>query len=73
MDIGGITVVNLYRARGDDGALDPLMRWPVPRRCVIAGDFNARHTSWQSTQNYGGGAAIADWALENNPKLDINY
>ncbi|KAM5344597.1 hypothetical protein ACJ41O_013132 [Fusarium nematophilum] len=61
--------LNFYRAPGEDSTLDPLMRWPIPRRCVIAGDFNARHTSWQSSQNHGRGAAIADWARENDLAL----
>ncbi|CVL08139.1 uncharacterized protein FMAN_14197 [Fusarium mangiferae] len=65
--INGLTVVNFYPERRD--ALGTLLRWPVPQRCLVAGDFNARHRSWQSGQTTERGQEIAGWASEND--LDL--
>ena len=65
----GITVVNVYRDPLDHCASQTLMDWPIPSQCVIAGDFNARHYTWQSGGSIGGGWAIAQWASNNNLQL----
>ena len=66
--VNNIVVVNFYRQPGSDNALDELLKWPIPSSCLIAGDFNAKHLTWQSglTSSQGRGTAIADWALEND-------
>ncbi|KAG7403623.1 putative AC transposase [Fusarium oxysporum f. sp. rapae] len=42
---------------------------PVPERCLVAGDFNARHHSWQTGQATNRGQEIADWVLEHELSL----
>ncbi|RBA08489.1 hypothetical protein FPRO05_14364, partial [Fusarium proliferatum] len=67
--INGLTVVNFYRQNDEKDALSTLLRWPVPERCLVAGDFNARHRSWQMGQTLDRGQEIASWASEND--LDL--
>ncbi|KAG7402595.1 putative RNA-directed DNA polymerase from transposon X-element [Fusarium oxysporum f. sp. rapae] len=69
LTINGMTIVNFYRQNDESDALNILIRWPVPERCLIAGDFNARHHTWQTGQATNRGREIADWALEND--LDL--
>ncbi|TVY74939.1 putative RNA-directed DNA polymerase from transposon BS [Fusarium oxysporum f. sp. cubense] len=67
--INGMTIVNFYRQNDERDALNTLLRWPVPERCLVAGDFNARHHSWQTGQATNRGQEIADWALEQELSL----
>ena len=69
LTINDTTLVNFYRQPNYDPALDLLLAWPVPGKCLIAGDFNARHHTWQSGLSQGRGDAIASWAEANN--LDL--
>src|SRR6478735_2615734 len=43
LTINGITIVNFYYQNNKSDALNILIRWPVPERCLIADDFNARY------------------------------
>ncbi|TXB98066.1 hypothetical protein FocTR4_00017206 [Fusarium oxysporum f. sp. cubense] len=61
--------LNFYRQNDERDALNTLLRWPVPERCLVAGDFNARHHSWQTGQATNRGQEIADWALEQELSL----
>ncbi|KAM4055483.1 endonuclease-reverse transcriptase domain-containing protein [Hirsutella rhossiliensis] len=67
--VNGVTVVNIYREPSFDAALDILFAWPIARQCIIAGDFNARHHSWQVGPSRGHGSSIATWASENDLSL----
>ncbi|KAL9570491.1 hypothetical protein ACKAV7_005379 [Fusarium commune] len=69
LTINGMTVVNFYRQNDERDALNTLLRWSVPERCLVAGDFNARHRSWQTGQTTNRGQEIAGWASEND--LDL--
>ncbi|TVY74677.1 putative RNA-directed DNA polymerase from transposon BS [Fusarium oxysporum f. sp. cubense] len=69
LTINGMTIVNFYRQNDESDALNILIRWPVPERCLIAGDCNARHHTWQTGQATNRGQEIADWASEND--LDL--
>ncbi|RKK89892.1 hypothetical protein BFJ68_g16603 [Fusarium oxysporum] len=69
LTINGMTIVNFYRQNDESDTLNTLIRWPVPERCLIAGDFNARHHTWQTGQATNRGQEIADWASEND--LDL--
>ncbi|PCD25847.1 hypothetical protein AU210_012281 [Fusarium oxysporum f. sp. radicis-cucumerinum] len=60
------TPVEFYRQNDDSDALNTLLLWPVPDRCLIAGDFNARHHTWQTSQATNRGQEIADWASRND-------
>jgi hypothetical protein len=50
LTINGIAIVNCYRQNDERDALNTLLRWPVAERCLVAGDFNARHRSRQTGQ-----------------------
>lgn len=69
LTVNGMTVVNFYRQNDERDALNTLLRWSVPERCLVAGDFNARHCSWQSGQATNRGQEIAGWASENDLEL----
>ncbi|TVY73798.1 putative RNA-directed DNA polymerase from transposon BS [Fusarium oxysporum f. sp. cubense] len=58
-----------FETHDEKDALNTLLRWPVPERCLVAGDFNARHHSWQTGQATNRGQEIADWTSENDLNL----
>ena len=68
--VNDITLVNVYRQPLYDGALDILLQWSAPDRCLVAGDFNAKHHSWQAgSRTEGRGQAVAEWATTNGLNL----
>ncbi|KAJ0128294.1 Uncharacterized protein HZ326_28607 [Fusarium oxysporum f. sp. albedinis] len=67
--INGMTIVNFYRQNDVHDALETLLQWPVPGRCLVAGDFNARHRSWQTGPTTNRGQEIAAWSSENDLNL----
>ncbi|OAQ58287.1 endonuclease/exonuclease/phosphatase [Purpureocillium lilacinum] len=69
LTINNTTIVNCYRQPDFDGALDILLAWSPPSRCLVAGDFNAKHYSWQTGRLDGRGDDIASWAAENRLSL----
>ncbi|KAF4467395.1 reverse transcriptase domain [Fusarium albosuccineum] len=69
LTINGMTIVNFYRQNDEHDALETLLQWPVPGRCLVAGDFNARHRSWQTNPTTNRGQEIAAWSSENNLNL----
>ncbi|KAM4067452.1 endonuclease-reverse transcriptase domain-containing protein [Hirsutella rhossiliensis] len=69
LTINNITVVNFYRQPHYDEALEMLLQWTTPGRCLVAGDFNAKHSSWQTGRLDGRGDDIAFWASENGLSL----
>ncbi|KAM5528001.1 RNA-directed DNA polymerase from transposon x-element [Fusarium oxysporum f. sp. phaseoli] len=69
LTFNGMTIVNFYRQHDVRDAMDTLLRWPVPERCLVAGDFNAKHRSWQTGEATNRGQAIAGWASKND--LDL--
>ncbi|KAG5750339.1 hypothetical protein H9Q70_007000 [Fusarium xylarioides] len=60
-----ITLVNFYRQNDERDALDTLLQWLTPDRCLVAGDFNARYHTWQTGLTTNRGHEIASWASEN--------
>ncbi|KID93327.1 Endonuclease/exonuclease/phosphatase, partial [Metarhizium majus ARSEF 297] len=67
--VNGVTIVNFYRQPHYDVALDVLLQWSAPERTLVAGDFNAKHYSWQTGRLEGRGEDIATWAAENGLNL----
>ena len=67
--INGMTIVNFYRQNDQHDALEILLQWPVPGRCLVAGDFNARHRSWQTGHATNRGQEIAAWSSEYDLNL----
>jgi hypothetical protein len=56
--VNNIVVVNFYRQPGLDDALDELLKWIIPSSCLIAGDFNEKHLTWQSGLTSAKAAAL---------------
>ena len=69
LTVNGVTVVNFYRQPYHDVALDVLLNWPIPERTVVAGDFNAKHFSWQTGRLADRGEDVAAWAAQNGLSL----
>ena len=69
LTINNTTIVNCYRQPDFDAALNILLAWSPPSRCLVAGDFNAKHYSWQTGRLDGRGDDIAHWAAENHLSL----
>ncbi|KAH7464077.1 hypothetical protein FOMA001_g17794 [Fusarium oxysporum f. sp. matthiolae] len=65
LTVNDTIVVNFYRQNDERDALDTLLQWPIPDRCLVAGDFNARHHTWQTGPTTNRGHEIASWASEN--------
>ena len=70
---GGLMVVNIYNDNKHTNNIDQLRHWPVPKRCFIGGDFNARHYTWQPGKGRNRGNAIAQWAEDNDLALLNQY
>ena len=69
LTVNGITIVNFYRQPHYNVALDLLLRWVAPGRTLVAGDFNAKHYSWQTGRLADRGEDIAAWAAKNGLSL----
>jgi ribonuclease HI len=70
LKVNNTTIINFYRQPSYDEALNILLDWPIPPKCLIAGDFNAIHNTWQTGRQISGrGEAIATWAADNS--LDL--
>ena len=69
LTVNGITIVNFYCQPHYDISLDVLPRWSAPERTLVAGEFNAKHYSWQTGRLKGRGEDIATWAAENGLNL----
>ncbi|KAH8656471.1 Endonuclease/exonuclease/phosphatase [Ilyonectria robusta] len=65
LTVNDTIIVNFYRQNDERDALDTLLQWPIRDRCLVAGDFNARHHTWQTGPTTNRGHEIASWALEN--------
>ncbi|KAG7406105.1 TMEM14 protein-like protein [Fusarium oxysporum f. sp. rapae] len=66
LTVNDTIIVNFYRQNDERDALDTLLQWPIPDRCLVAGDFNARHHTWQTGPTTNRGHEIASWASEND-------
>ncbi|RYP47832.1 hypothetical protein DL769_011278 [Monosporascus sp. CRB-8-3] len=65
VEVAGITFVNFYRPpnKRREPALDLLMGWQPPKRCLVAGDFNARSPVWDPERGHRNrGKELAKWA-----------
>jgi hypothetical protein len=70
LNINNLTIINFYWQPSYNEALDILLDWPIPPRCLIAGDFNVIHNTWQTGRQISGrGEAIAAWAADNSLNL----
>ncbi|XP_044715282.1 endonuclease-reverse transcriptase domain-containing protein [Hirsutella rhossiliensis] len=69
LTVNGTTVVNFYRQPDYDAALEILLGWCVTDKCLVSGDFNAKHPSWQAGRQEHRGEDIAFWAMDNRLSL----
>ncbi|KJZ70475.1 hypothetical protein HIM_10147 [Hirsutella minnesotensis 3608] len=67
--VNGVTVVNFYRQPGYDVSLEILLRWNATDKCLVSGDFNAKHPRWQAGRQEHRGEDIAFWAMDNRLSL----
>lgn len=78
LHVNNTTIVNVYKASNVQETMHILQNWQIPDRCVVAGDFNSRHHSWQTGRATGQGNDIADWvsihdlSLLNTPNKPTN-
>lgn len=59
LTVNNTTIVNFYRQNDETDALDALIQCPIPGRCLMAGDFNAKHHTWQTGRSVVRGNDIA--------------
>ncbi|XP_044717953.1 endonuclease-reverse transcriptase domain-containing protein [Hirsutella rhossiliensis] len=52
-----------------DAALEILLGWCATDKCLVSGDFNAKHPSWQAGRQEHRGEDIAFWAMDNRLSL----
>lgn len=71
VQVSGITIVNVYRAPGPSGTLQPLIQWEPSGPTIIGGDFNAVSRLWQpqASRQYGDGDKIIEWTMKNDIHL----
>ncbi|KAM4060907.1 endonuclease-reverse transcriptase domain-containing protein [Hirsutella rhossiliensis] len=60
---------DLRRLPDYDAALEILLGWCVTDKCLVSGDFNAKHPSWQAGRQEHRGEDIAFWAMDNRLSL----
>ena len=64
--ISDTPILNIYRDPVIRDSLTQLFSWPIPEKCIITGEFNARHHSWEpGTGSIHGGQYITDWTEEH--------
>ncbi|WPJ65411.1 hypothetical protein SMAC4_13918 [Sordaria macrospora] len=62
--------VNIYRRSNDTSALELLQNWQPTTRTLLAGDFNAKHHSWQpGAETSESATRIVDYVTEHG--LDL--
>jgi hypothetical protein len=64
-----MTIVNIYCQSDEKDELNNLLGWSVPEHCLVAGNSNTRHHTWQAGQTTDRAKDIAGWASENG--LDL--
>ena len=70
MEIEGYTIINVYRQQHTHNVFDYITHLNPPENCIIGGDFNAHHHSFDpGVETYNGGQKLAKWALDSS----MNY
>ncbi|KAJ3499128.1 hypothetical protein NLG97_g581 [Lecanicillium saksenae] len=68
--VNGITILNVYNRPEVEETLSILENWTPTRNCIVAGDMNAYHVSWQSVRRASqSGNRLHKWTEENNLRL----
>ncbi|KAM5357129.1 hypothetical protein ACJZ2D_016591 [Fusarium nematophilum] len=66
LSVNNVMIVNFYRRPDESDSLDILLQWAIPDRCLVAGDFNAKHHTWQTGRREDRGEVVASWAADND-------
>ncbi|KAJ3495916.1 hypothetical protein NLG97_g3048 [Lecanicillium saksenae] len=68
--VNGITILNMYNRPEVKNTLEVLEGWTPPENCVVAGDMNASHASWQSDRPASqDGNRIYEWTESHDLQL----
>ncbi|KAM3462859.1 hypothetical protein MY5147_009760, partial [Beauveria neobassiana] len=68
--VNGVTILNIYNRPEVKDTLKALEEWTPPENCVVAGDMNASHTSWQSDRPASqDGNRIHEWTERHDLHL----
>lgn len=66
VDVNGFTILNIYREPGTNKLVDYVTRLRAPPNCLIGGDFNARHSTFEpGVTTYGRGGELAAWSTDS--------
>ncbi|EFZ03294.1 Reverse transcriptase [Metarhizium robertsii ARSEF 23] len=67
VQVNGTTILNIYNRPEEETSLDIIESWTPPNRCVVAGDMNAFHPSWQADRRASqDGRRIFNWTQEHD-------
>ncbi|KID96614.1 reverse transcriptase, partial [Metarhizium majus ARSEF 297] len=67
VQVNGTTILNIYNRPEEETSLDLIESWTPPNRCVVAGDMNAFHPSWQADRQASqDGTRIFNWTQEHD-------
>lgn len=62
-DVNGIAILNVYRQPQMPSSLHYVTHLSPPARCVVGGDFNAKHSTFEpGVQTSQGGTELVEWA-----------
>ena len=62
--VNGYSILNVYRQPKTPTVIDYVTSLSPPSRCIVGGDFNAKHETFEpGIQSLRGGKELAQWAL----------
>jgi len=65
--VNGFSILNIYRQPQTVDLLEYVTHLSPPSSCLVGGDFNAKHETFEpGVQASQGGAELANWACESN-------
>ncbi|OWT42476.1 reverse transcriptase [Pochonia chlamydosporia 170] len=65
--VNGTVILNIYNRPEEETSLDVIESWTPPNRCIVAGDMNAFHPSWQADRGASqDGTRIFNWTQEHD-------
>jgi len=67
IEINGLSVLNIYRQPQDPRILHYVTNLTPPSRCIVGGDFNAKHDTFEpGVVTSQGGSELARWAAASS-------
>src|SRR6195952_2234369 len=67
LNVNTYSILNVYRQGHTHQVLDYVTHLEPPPNCIVGGDFNARHDTFEpGSDTVGGGGHLADWAAISN-------